>query len=146
MNLDASVPPRVVSIATPVVAEKTTQVESVSFGSGGLTIAMSSEHWEAMISFPQSYGFRVLDELDLTEFWSQCSLVQGWLFEVVSGGWKDLEMTRKHFYSGRSDCVREYLVVGLNECVSVLSKEEPVFEVQVPSYPSYMDSPPRARN
>eukprot|EP01031_Cornospumella_fuschlensis_P031367 gene31367-37908_t len=89
-----------------------------------------------MISFPQSYGFRVLDELDLTEFWSQCSLVQGWLFEVVSGGWKDLEMTRKHFYSGRSDWVREYLVVGLNECVSVLSKEEPVFEVQVPSNPS----------
>ena len=141
MNLQASAPPNVVPIATPVSAEKTTQLESVRLGSDGLTITMSSEHWEATISFPQNYGFRVLDELDLTEFWSQCSLARGWCFEVISGGWKDLEMTRKHFYSGRHAWVREYLVVGLNECVSVLSKEEPVFEVQVPSSLSFKRTP-----
>ena len=102
---------------------------------------MSSEHWEATISFPQNYGLRVLDELDLTDFWSQYSLARGWCFEVISGGWKDLEMTRKLFYSGRHAWVREYLVVGLNECVSVLSKEEPVFEVQVPSSLSFKRTP-----
>lgn len=141
MNLEASVSPKVVPIATPVAAEKTTQVESVSFGSDGLTVAMFSEHWKAAISFPQTYGFRVLDELDLTEFWSKCSLAEGWLFEVESGGWKDLEKTRDHFHSGRHAWVREYLVVGLNECVSVLSKDEPVFEVQVPSNPSFKRTP-----
>lgn len=52
------------------------------------------------------WGFRMLDELDLTEFWSKCSLKTGWLFEVTAGGWKDL------------------LVVG-NDCVSVLSTDEP---------------------
>lgn len=124
-----------------MTAEKTTQVESVSFGSGGLTIAMSSEHWDVTVSFPQSYGFRVLNELDLTEFWSQCSLAQGWFFEVISGGWKDLEMTREHFYSGRPEWVREYLLVGSNECVSVLTKEEPAFEVQVASNHSVKQRP-----
>lgn len=141
MNLEASVSPKVVPIATPLAAEKTAQIESVNFGSDGLAVVMSSEHWEATISFPQTYGFRVLDELDLTEFWSQCSLADGWFFEVVSGGWKDLEMTREHFYSGRQAWVREYLVVGLNECVSVLSKEEPVFDVQVPSNHSFKRTP-----
>jgi hypothetical protein len=130
MKINVSVPPKVVLVPTPVTAEQTTQVKSVSFGSGGLIVAMSSEHWVAKVSFFQSYGFRVLDELDLTEFWSQCSLAEGWLFEVISGGWKDLEKQREHFYSGRHVWVREYLVVGFNECVSILSKEEPVFEVK----------------
>jgi hypothetical protein len=130
VSINAPVPPKVVLVPTPVTAEQTTQVESVSFGSGGLIVAMSSEHWVAKVSFSQNYGFRVLDELDLTEFWSQCSLAEGWLFEVISGGWKDLEKQREHFYSGRHVWVREYLVVGFNDCVSILSKEEPVFEVQ----------------
>jgi hypothetical protein len=129
MNVEVSVPPKTVPIPTPVIAEKTTQVESVRFGIDGLTVTMSSKQWEATVFFPQSYGFRVLDELDLTEFWPQCSLTQGWFFEVISGGWKDLEMTREHFYSGRNDWVHEYLVVGLNECVSILSKETPEFTV-----------------
>ena len=141
MTAESQVPPKVVVVPTPFAAEKSTQVESVSFGSDGLTIAMCSEHWEGLISFPQTYGFRVLDELDLTEFWSQCSLAQGWFFEVVGGGWKDLEKTREFFHSGRPDWVREYLVVGFNECVSVLSKEEPVFSVQVLSNPSFKRTP-----
>lgn len=98
MNIEGPTHPKSVAVATSVVSEATTEVASVYLGEGGLTIEMSSEHWEATVVFPQSYGFRVLDEVDLTEFWSHCSLNQGWLFEVRSGGWKDLELTREHFF------------------------------------------------
>jgi len=67
----------------------------------------------------------VLDEFDLTEFRSECTLQDGWLFEVTKGGWKDLELTRPQFLSARQDWVREYLIIGLDECVSVLTKEDP---------------------
>ena len=57
----------------------------------------------------------MLDEVDLTEFWPQCSLSNGWLFEVKTGGWKALEQTRPRFSSGRHEW----------QCVSVLTKEPP---------------------
>lgn len=117
--------PRVAVVQTPFPSDNTTQVESVSFDSNGLSVSVSSQHWDAKVVFKQTYGFRVLDELDLTEFWSQCMLADGWLFEVTSGGWKELELARPYFVSGRQEWVREYLVIGLNECVSVLTKEEP---------------------
>lgn len=90
-----------------------------------LCVQVSSQSWDANLKFESFYGFRVLDELDLTEFWTQCTLVDGWLFEVRSGGWKDLELQRPTFISGQNEWVKEYLIVGLNECVSVLSKEHP---------------------
>ena len=122
---DTPASPIITVVAIPFPSDSTTQLESLKFDSDGLLIAISSEKWNAKVLFEQSYGFRVLDELDLTEFWSQCSLADGWLFEVTHGGWKELELTRPHFFSGRQDWVREYLVVGLNECVSVLTKEQP---------------------
>ena len=87
---------------------------------------VSSQSWDVNLKFESFYGFRVLDELDLTEFWTQCNLMDGWLFEVCSGGWKDLELQRPAFLSGQNEWVKEYLIVGLNECVSVLSKEHPL--------------------
>lgn len=118
-------PPKVTIVNTPFLSDKSTQVASVNFTSERLTVTVSSAQWEAKVIFEQTYGFRVLDELDLTEFWSQCSLAEGWLFEVTSGGWNSLELTRPAFLSGRQNWVREYLIIGLNECVSVLTKEEP---------------------
>jgi hypothetical protein len=113
-------------VPTPFPADEATQVSSVTFSSSGLSVAVSSPQWAAKVEFAQTYGFRVLDELDLAEFWSQCSLRNGWFFEVEAKGWKDLELTRAAFQSGRQNWVREYLVVGFNECVSVLTKEDPV--------------------
>jgi len=117
--------PRVAVVQTPFPSDNTTQVESVFFDSNGLSISVSSQHWDAKVVFKQTYGFRVLDELDLAEFWPLCTLADGWFFEVTSGGWKDLELARPYFVSGRQEWVREYLVIGINECVSVLTKEEP---------------------
>ena len=72
-----------------------------------------------------TWGFRVLDELDLCEFWKECDLTQGWFFEVLEGGWKALENTRGHFVSDKMYKHREFLIIGLNECVSVLGQELP---------------------
>ena len=129
-------PPKISLIKTDFKSDKTTQVEEVRFAAGRLSIEVASERWTACVSFDALYGFRLLDELDLSEFWSQCTLADGWLFEVVSGGWKELELKRPHFISGHQEGVHEYLVIGLNECVSVLTKEAPRIVAVQPSNPS----------
>ena len=125
MNLSPRKVPTVSIIDTDFKSDSTTQVEAVSFGVHGLSVVVASEHWNARVSFDWVVGFRVLDEGDLCEFWSKCTLADGWLFEVFSGGWKELEQCRPHFVSGHDEKVREFLVAGLNECVSVLSYEVP---------------------
>jgi hypothetical protein len=120
--------PNVSVIHTRFPPDKHADVTSVTYSSNGLYVAVSSAKWEARVNFVQTYGFRVLDELDISEFWSQCSLVDGWFFEVFSNGWKSLELSRPRFQSGRLEWVHEYLIVGRNECVSVLTKEEPIVE------------------
>jgi hypothetical protein len=126
-------PPHVTAVGTPFTSDETIDVLSVGFSSDGLAILVSSAQWNAKVTFTQTYGFRVLDELDLTEFWSQCSLRDGWFFEVTANGWKTLELSRPTFLSGRQSWVREYLVVGRDECVSVLTKEEPTVTADTPS-------------
>jgi hypothetical protein len=126
-------PPHIVAVSTSFITDEAIDVLLVEFSSGGLAISVSSAQWEAKVTFTQTYGFRVLDELDLTEFWSQCSLRDGWFFEVTANGWKALEFSRPTFVSGRQSWVREYLVVGRNECVSVLTKEDPTVVAAAPS-------------
>jgi hypothetical protein len=76
--------------------------------------------------FPR--GFRVLDEGDLLEFWRDGKAQGSFLFEVVQGGWFDLEAQRSGFIYPRGN-VTEYLVVGEDKCVSVLALEPPQISV-----------------
>lgn len=47
----------------------------------------------------------------------------------MDGGWKTLELQRAHFVTGRlHDNMREFLITGINTCISVLSQEEPRIE------------------
>lgn len=78
---------------------------------------------EVLFSMPT--GFRVLDEGDLVEFWRDYHTGNGWLYEVSSGGWHELESRRDGFITQHTDGVKEYLVVGTNDCVSVLAHERP---------------------
>lgn len=142
MSRDA---PKVSLVETPYQPDEATDVESVVYAADGLSVIVGSPAWRVRVFFEQTYGLRVLDELDLTEFWSECSLADGWFYEVASGGWKGLEITRRSFMSGRQSWVREYLVIGRNECVSVFTKEQPVVIPEPPSSPSYMDSPTTAK-
>ncbi|NLR74267.1 hypothetical protein [Leeia aquatica] len=119
-------PVQVVAVQTPFPADVLLDIERLSFSSDGLVIHVLSPHWEVNVTFHEYYGFRVLDELDLTAFWSECSLKQGWLFEVHANGWKALESLRPDFYSRHLGCVREFLLISRHECVSILADKEPV--------------------
>ncbi|WP_051004367.1 hypothetical protein [Enterovibrio norvegicus] len=69
-------------------------------------------------------GFRVLDEFDLNEFWRGNNTDQTWLNAVKEGGWLNLERSRSGFLSNSENLI-EYLIIGANECVSVLTKTPP---------------------
>ena len=70
------------------------------------------------VEFDQVVGFRVLDERDLMEYWPTCSIPNGWLFEIIAGGWLQHEAKRSIILvhlSGRKRvfCGRRY---GMRLC------------------------------
>lgn len=79
-----------------------------------------------VVTFESAIGFRVLDEGDLVEFWKHLSSKDGWLFQILAGGWFELESQRDGFISQHNSHVCEYLIVGPNECVSVLAYKPPL--------------------
>ena len=85
------------------------------------------------VVFDSPRGYRVLDEGDLLEFWEPASRADGWLWKIIKGGWLDLESTRSGFVSGLIGEYDEYLILGQNECVSVISNSPPViFNKKIP--------------
>lgn len=86
-----------------------------------------------IVTFDSSLGFRALDEGNLLEFWDHFNLKDGWLFQISAGGWYDLESKRNGFVSQHHPDVREYLIIGVNQCVSVLSVEPPIVVVPGPN-------------
>lgn len=123
--------PAVTVLAAPFQPDPRCEVVSISQTSRGLSIHIESAASVAEVVFPTTWGFRVLDELDLSEFWSECSMKTGWLFEVTEGGWKALELHRAQFTSGRLyGNSREFLVIGVTLCVNVLSQDEPAIRLQ----------------
>lgn len=89
-----------------------------------LTVTITSPAGLARVLFPMPIGFRVLDEGDITEFWPRYSSDKGWLWEVLGGGWLDLERQRALFLSGRLD-LREFLLTSDGDCISVLVGSPP---------------------
>lgn len=79
------------------------------------------------LEFNKVVGFRVLDEGNLLEFWNE-RRPQGWVWEITENGWFDLERTREGFTLGYLDDMkpREFLVLGINDCVSVLTYNSPI--------------------
>ena len=117
--------PKVVKVETDFGSDSTVDIDEIAFDKECLNIAVKSKSWSIKVHFDAIYGFRVLDEGDLGEFWSECNLKTGWCFEVIDDGWNALEKTREHFITGKLYQPREYLIIGLNECVSVLAFEQP---------------------
>jgi hypothetical protein len=80
------------------------------------------------LEFQQIGGYRVLDEGQLSAFWNKESRTDGWLWEIRSGGWFALESTRPDFVMGLTPLgngPREFLVLGINDCVSVITWADP---------------------
>ena len=79
-----------------------------------------------LVTFENPIGFRVVDERDLMEYWPVCSTPSGWLFHILGGGWLDQE--RKRHGSLMLEAypdVKEYLIAGTNDCVSIFGFGEP---------------------
>ena len=79
-----------------------------------------------VLRFESVRAFRVVDELDLLDYWqagypTSTSLV----WQVESGGWLDHERTVHGRFLGLADEAEEYLIVTGDACVSVISSEPP---------------------
>jgi hypothetical protein len=58
------------------------------------------------------------------EFWTECSLSNGWLFRISNGGWYRQEAERSGFMASANLKLQEYLLVSRNECVSVFCEQD----------------------
>ncbi|EPM7951061.1 hypothetical protein ACTQ8R_004563 [Vibrio parahaemolyticus] len=75
-------------------------------------------------------GFRVLDEGQLLEFWGGAA-TRYWLFEVNANGWLASENRRETaplIVEGGE--LKEYMVAGANECVSILAYTQPYVQYE----------------
>ena len=78
--------------------------------------------------FDSPAAVRVMDEGQLCEFWTNYSMRNGWLWQVASGGWLDLECTRPRFWlkDVSNGKLREYMIAN-DQCVFVLTSIAPKF-------------------
>lgn len=105
-------------------------VEAVSFCRGKLSIQIARANNQcrfpfADVLFDSVIGYRVLDERDLQTFWSACTSLQGWMFEIHANGWLQEELRRPGSCMNFYNQPREWLIPGLETCVSVLSEQAP---------------------
>jgi hypothetical protein len=92
----------------------------------GLTFTASAKNAHADVSVDDVIGFRLLDEGDLLDFWSAgISSKKGWIFEITAGGWRAQESLRAGFMSQHRAGIREFLVVGVDWCLSLLALSAP---------------------
>lgn len=94
-----------------------------------ITLQFPHQNCPAHVLFQEVVGFRVLDERDLMEFWDPNIRAEGWLWQVNTGGWLALESTRSGFRSNDQNPT-EFMLLGLNECVSVMSCSTPTIQIQ----------------
>ncbi|ELN6934634.1 hypothetical protein RZY48_004150 [Vibrio navarrensis] len=104
------------------------EVTSISYDLWTLRICLAfntSSDQYAYVDFDGVEGFRVLDEGQILEFWGEESN-NFWLYEVHSNGWLSMESKRKGapLLAEDSD-LKEYLIAGVNECVSVIAYDLP---------------------
>ena len=107
------------------------EVVRVEFEPDSLLVSVAGpdiEHF-IIVYFEDLEGFRVLDERDMLEFWPVCSSTNGWLYEIESGGWLSQEVNRPGCLLGEfGSSIHEYLVIGVNACVSVLTHSKPIIQ------------------
>ena len=104
----------------------TPTIIGVNYDVWNLRISVEFDNWDGMVyvDFQSPRGFRVLDESDLQEMWDDRTNTDKWLNVVKLNGWAALEDTRPGFSQLDEEDV-EYLIVGKDECVSVITEEAP---------------------
>jgi hypothetical protein len=101
-------------------------IRSMHFDMENLILDVQGDQFSFFrITFKNVFGFRVLDERDLCEFWKEYHLKTAWFYEVHEGGWIELEMMRQYFSTPSIyPKVREFFIV-CDSCLSVLTTQEP---------------------
>lgn len=104
----------------------TPQVTEIHYDVWTLRITLDFDDWDGVVylDFESPAGFRVLDEGDLQEMWQGKGDDTHWIHAVKTGGWLAQEAARSGFGRDKSE-LQEYLVSGVNDCVSVLAYDEP---------------------
>jgi hypothetical protein len=114
------------TIDTPFDSRGVPEVERLEYDLWELriTVRFVSGESPVYVTFASPNGFRVLDEGNLNDFWSDGARTAGWIWEVSNGGWLDQESQRQGFIREMTPGL-EYLVLGQNDCVSVVSDSPP---------------------
>jgi hypothetical protein len=91
-----------------------------------ITLRALKNDFRATVTFEECAAFRVMDERDLAEYWPACSSNRGWIFEIQGGGWLAQELGRPaSLVAHMNPGLREYLVAGTDDCVSIMAVELP---------------------
>ena len=113
------------SIETGIVFSKGAEILRIEYTPANLqafVLDMNTKS-EYVVEFSRIIGFRVLDEGYLLDFWPECSVLNGWLFEILSGGW--LSHEANIFLVDLNPKATEYFIAGDNDCLSVISNAAP---------------------
>jgi len=121
---------RLSAIPVPFVDNACKVVEVKWLSRAGTSIRVLSRRTgrACIVEFAAVYGLRVLHELDLAALWTSVApelLRSTWLFEVHGGVWVELESRRPDFNVAKESPLREFLIVGYQECVSVMADRVP---------------------
>ncbi|MCL1050810.1 hypothetical protein L2755_14425 [Shewanella abyssi] len=109
----------------PCYTGNQTYIESLSYNLDELKIIVVADSAIRIeVIFYQPIGFRCLDEGDMLEYWENPEVTKNWILQIHDSGWLSQESMRNGFLSKSSE-VKEYLIKGLNDCVSVLDSDCP---------------------
>ena len=125
---------KAVTIEADPTFQSQNEITEIEYKFGRLEITSQSLDTTQIVrlSFLEIAGFRVLDEGDLLEFWPTCSSPNGWVFQIIEGGWFDQERQRTGFIRGDIKEIKEYLITGVDDCVSVFAWSPPNIHLLTP--------------
>jgi len=108
----------------------TPQITELHYDVWSLRVTLDFDSWDGVVyvDFESPAGFRVLDESDLGEMWQGEGHSRHWLHSVVINGWLSQESARPGFAQDTTE-LTEYLITGLNDCVSILAFDEPTVTI-----------------
>lgn len=116
---------KAVKLDTIIDNFNTPEILSVNYDLELLEIKYSvNEKEEYLIRFSNPTGFKCLDERDMMDYWGNKDLTDNWILEIIEGGWLDQERKRA-FISHEIFNLREFLIEGLDDCITVFAEEEP---------------------
>jgi hypothetical protein len=128
MSIEMIRNPLVETVDSSIFVDATPEITNIHYDLFLLRITLEFKETDnpVYLTFDGIRGFRVLDEGDLLEFWNPETRTKGWLWQVRKGGWFDLECIRSGFISGITGGYKEFLILGVNECISVISFDNPI--------------------